>query len=172
MIIKNYISEEIVKILLDYSIFLYEPKNEVVFIPSSQYRRRKTIFDIPKEIYEIKNKLIKDFNIESDETSDIFFNVLKKNQRVERHAHKKHERGDDLRFNIMLQNSEKGGIPKCEEKYYYPKKGDLWIFNGCKDHETDVVQGEKTRYIISYGFIVPEITANKILNFEKKSYFL
>lgn len=164
MIIRNYINKKDLKILLNYAIELYKPKSEVVFIPSSQYRKRETIFNIPNEIYKIKNKIIKNFEIENyQHTADIFFNALFKNQKVSKHAHKKHENKHDLRFNIMLQNSDSGGVPECDGLRYYPKNGDMWIFNGCRDHETDLILGETVRYIISYGFIVEENIIDNII---------
>lgn len=164
MLIKKYIDETTIKILVDWAEMLYQPRSEVLFIPASEYRNRKTIFDIPQEVYETRDRIISQFKLEEfRNTNDIFFNALRNGQMVRKHKHLPHEGGKDLRFNIMLQKSQSGGTPVCEEITYHLDEGDLWVFNGNENHETDVVGGTITRYIISYGFIVPETLVRKLL---------
>ncbi|MEI8270434.1 MAG: hypothetical protein WCG45_03620, partial [bacterium] len=152
MLIQNYINEDTAKKLVDWIDPIYTPKSEVLFIPCTKYRNRKTVFDIPIEIYDIKNQIVSQFELEKfEETCDIFFNRLNKGQTVHKHVHIQHELGVDLRFNIMLQKSQVGGRPTCDSVSYDVNNGDLWIFNGNKNHETDLVEGEINRYIISYG---------------------
>lgn len=172
MIVKNYINKTTLETVLQYAIDLYKPKNEVVFIPTTKYRKRETILNIPQEIFNIKEKIISEFTLNNySDTLDIFFNVLAQNQKVSKHSHKKHEDKHDLRFNIMLQKSEFGGVPECDGVKLYLQNGDMWIFDGCKDHETDLVRGKTTRYVISYGFIVEEKIIKNILS-KRQIYYL
>ena len=187
MLVKGYLDKNIIEKILEYAIFLYSPKQEVMFLPhepyqdkvapstieqclkpsSISYRRRKTVHRVPFEIYEIKNRIIKEFNLhEVEYTVDIFFNHLKKGQKVAIHSHAKHRLGTDLRFNIMIKNSTTGGNPfvKTNElKEIEVDDGDLWIFDGCKDHGTKQVSDD--RYILSYGFIVEDHIANEIIKY-------
>lgn len=188
MLVKDYLDKNVLEKILEYAVFLYSSKSEVMFLPhepyqdkvapsvieeclqpsSISYRRRKTVHRVPFEIYEIKNRIIEEFNLhEVKYTADIFFNHLKQKQKVAIHAHAKHKLGTDLRFNIMIKNSTKGGNPFVEFngvlKEIEINNGDLWIFNGCKNHGTKEVEDD--RYILSYGFIVEDSIANKIINY-------
>jgi hypothetical protein len=169
MLVRNYIAVEHIEIMLSYAREVYNPKSEVLFLPASAYRKRPTIFKVPDVIYDTMNRIIKDFDLQDyKNTVDIFFNRLFEKQSVARHIHIQHDNGDDLRFNIMLQRSDYGGVPTCDGKTYNLKNGDMWIFNGNRDHETDVVGG-KDRYVISYGFIVKKQKVDELLNSSKKN---
>ena len=169
MLVQNYLTPEHIQIMLSYACEIYNPKSEVLFLPASDYRKRPTIFQVPDVIYDTMHRIIKDFGLQDyKDTVDIFFNRLFEKQSVARHIHIQHDKGDDLRFNIMLQKSDCGGVPICDGKTYYLENGDMWIFNGNKNHETDIVRG-KDRYIISYGFIVKKQKVDELLNISKKN---
>lgn len=70
-----------------------------------------------------------------------------------------------VRFNLLLQKAEKGGISvyggkkvTCEEKCY------VLCRSGIDFHESTVVEGEKSRIVISYGFNIPIDTINEYPN--------
>lgn len=174
-VFKNYLRKKELETILEYAVFLYSEKKEIMFLPSSpdyeaekdkskieevlspkglEYRNKKTIHRVPNEIYLLKNKIIKDFDLsEYKATVDIFFNRLLSGESLPSHSHAKHPMGVDLRFNLMIKKCGLSGNPIVKGKTIEVEDGDLWVFNGCEEHGTEVSQGD--RYILSYGFIVP-----------------
>ena len=70
-----------------------------------------------------------------------------------------------VRFNLLLQRAEKGGIcvyggrkVLCEEKCY------VLCRSGIDFHASTIVEGNKSRIVISYGFNIPITTISEYPN--------
>jgi len=61
-----------------------------------------------------------------------------------------------IRFNIVLQNSEAGGILTVGDKMFLPKERELHCYAATKHpHSVSTVTGESSRYIWIFGFSCP-----------------
>jgi hypothetical protein len=161
---REYISENERKSLSWWGSEIYKPNRaDVFFINSSKYRQRPNILGIQPAIGEIQQRIVDQFELKKFEyTVDVFFNHIKPGMRVEPHTHWVHPTGDDIRFNIMIDMGDGGGIPTADKvKFEDIKERDLWVFNGNLMHSCDPVTGNKNRLILSYGFIVPTTHARK-----------
>lgn len=153
-VIPDFMSEEHREEIRQWGEFVYKEKSQVVFIQANRYR--KNTISVPEVLFTYSQKVMDELVLyDYEPTLDMFINLHKDGQQVKPHIHNPKWCGwegfIDLRCNILITKPKEGGMPILEDKRYEINAGDLIIFDGGKDHYTDVVKGEN-RFLISYGF--------------------
>jgi hypothetical protein len=155
LIVENFTSKEDCEEIVKWANFAYGVKHEVMFIKSG--RNRAPYINVPDVVYKNADKVMDEFDLRSYEsTLDVFVNRHEEGGQVFPHVHTPKWCGwngyVDLRINLLVSKPHKGGVPIVENKEYEINEGDLIIFDAAEDHSTDIVEGDKDRYLISYGF--------------------
>jgi hypothetical protein len=155
-IIKNFISEEEKnELLAEIEKIKHNFKEIDKYRKNIKFSNEK---NISKTFLKIKDKIINKFNLKKYEFEDrkkfIFINYFTDGAVLHRHAHVFDGENIEVRFNILLSSSGSGSPIINDEKIEVSQK-DLWIFNSCLPHWSDIYRGEIPRIAISYGFHIP-----------------
>lgn len=127
-------------------------------IPDTETHIKTLIEDIRQRIIEKENIVF------TNEPSKLpsFIQVLEENAATHFHTDMSDTDNYHIRFNVIVQNAKKGGIPvyngivkPCQERNY------ILCRSGLDTHCSTVVKGDKPRIIISFGFNIPIKDAHK-----------
>ena len=138
-------------------------RNEMCFIPnpSGPFRLMQFFDNIPEKldlVQEIKKRIIDIENIEGEYFNPFmgdFASVHRNGGQVPQHID--HNPQDQTlysrRYNVFITLPEKGGLPIYDgEVLDLPEKSLLRVDAGLIPHSTTIIQGNKPRIILSYGF--------------------
>ena len=118
-------------------------------------------------IKDIKNRIVIEENLNKDDIEsqvelEDFIYIMPPGTSLHRHIDVNQIGMYHIRFNLLLQRAEKGGIPiyagrkkEIEEKSY------ILCRSGIDLHGSNLVEGNKPRIVISYGFSIPKTSINK-----------
>lgn len=123
-----------------------------------QYGILSEFNNIPKIIWDIKQNIVTEYNLESAPQEPIFKDFcgfITDGGQV--HEHKDPNQGKLIhtRFNIMISKPEIGGNPVIDGIEVNVKEGEMWICQaGLYKHYCTEVKGDKQRIILSFGFLI------------------
>lgn len=166
-IIKDFISEDDrIELLLEIN------KIQKNFIKVDEYRKNIKFSShdyISKIFLKTKEKIINEFNLQKYEFKDkkkfVFINYFIKGATLHKHSHVFDGKNLEVRFNVLINSAAGlGGLPIIKDEKLNINQKDLWIFNACLPHWSEVYYGKVPRIAISYGFHIP-ISEKKFLRF-------
>lgn len=169
------ISDKEQKLLLDWVLSIDEKKMQFNhlcdgYFFNSELLEENASIEINNLIKSIKQRIIiaenlNKNNIEEPIELEDFIYIMPPGTKLHLHKDVNKKNMYHIRFNLLLQKGEKGGIPVyagkkvfCEEKCY------VLCRSGIDFHTSTVVEGEKSRVVISYGFNVPISTISEYPN--------
>lgn len=168
-IIQNYLSEEVIQRMNEWTLDNYK-KNFFNISEMNNCKTRYTtrqctnrgvdnLFDYPQYVYDIQNKICKDFNIYDQSKAFIGKNGIVtgigfENDYIEEHVDPIWKKNtQSIHFNFITKKPLFGGITIINEKKYETNPGDLLIYNVSKyNHSVSKVEGNIPRILYVFGF--------------------
>lgn len=143
-------------------IIQWSNKNYHKFKPngvSRQYHYLDFFNDIPDCVWEIKERIIEKEDLYAYQTEPIFrdfISYIKDGGKIHSHIDSNIDGYIHTRFNVFIQLPEKGGLPIYNEKIINVNELEyIKCFSGIHKHYCQKVEGNKSRIILSYGFLIP-----------------
>jgi hypothetical protein len=155
-----------------FPLFIYNRLNGCYFMFIEDLLKETSDNLINKNVYEIltniKNRIESLENLKECKTSSELGNliyIMDSGKKLHKHIDVNDIDSYHIRFNVIIQNPEQGGVPIYAEKKIKTKERCYIICrSGLDYHETTVVSGNKPKIIISYGY---SIDKNKISLYSK-----
>jgi hypothetical protein len=131
--------------------------------------------EILKILIEIRERIVNLENLnDSKESNELghFLYYMESGTRLHRHKDPNDEGTYHIRFNVLIQAPEKGGVPIYAGKKMKQKERHYIICrSGLDYHESTLIEGNKPKMLISYGFAIdssktehfPKIFKNKFI---------
>lgn len=130
------------------------------FIPNGFGRQYGILerFVTPTEIWDIKNKIIELYGLQSKKQEPLFKDYLGYiTEGGAIHKHKDPNQGSLIhtRFNVLVSKPMEGGEPIQEGEVIKVAEGEVWQCNaGLVEHWCTPVIGSKPRIVLSFGFLL------------------
>ena len=172
LVIPKRLTNPILKYLLD------SEKRERLLTESPHHRsgficgKRNCITDnndLSKYLAKIEKYLLSHYKItEKDIKAETRYGCLisysEDNHQVGLHQdYEPHDGYTHTRFNFMISKPEDGGDPIMDDITYNLKENQVWICPAGKYmHDTTIVNGEKPRILLSYGYFIKNEQFNRI----------
>lgn len=193
-VVKNFINDEEVKILSDWTLSHYkkpyfvDPRmnNDEVqtrFTTRHAYGRNKEYqnfkVDYPKEVFDIQNRLLEYLNLSKDSiipfpsfTNGIVTTIAFPPGSCCKHTDPIYYPNTyTLHCNFCTQNPENGGTTLIEEKEYsFEYKDMIMYITSHLEHEVTEISGNTPRILWVYGFSISLLEMNNIFNIKSFTY--
>ena len=153
------------KIIVDWTI------NNYHYFDQNGFARCKQTLDyfdeLPDVFNNIKQRIVEKENLHEYKTEPLFKDSIAYHTnggKLHLHSDPKTDGLEHIRFNVYVQLPYIGGRPvydgkerKLQERRYIC----CWANRG--SHEATMVEGDRARIIISYGFLIPKIEVGSII---------
>jgi hypothetical protein len=161
-VVRRFIKEDEHPVLLDWAERQFE--NGCLAAnpagPGRYFARYEEGGDVPDLFWEVRRRAVATFSVEEYEDEPRFRCFLGCNTDggfVAPHKDPSPPGKRHVRMNIMLSMPKRGGYPVIEGKTYRVEERDLWCFYPTlMRHGSKPMAGERKRFLISIGILVPE----------------
>lgn len=115
-------------------------------------------FNPPKEVWDIKNKVIDLYNLHNAKQEPLFKDYcgyITNGGAIHKHTDPNEGHLIHTRFNVLVSKPIEGGEPIQNDKIINVNEGDVWrcdagkVFHWCNE-----VKGDKPRIVLSFGFLI------------------
>jgi hypothetical protein len=134
------------------------------------YTLLKNDMTIHPLVWTIKNRLINKEGLDSclqEPTLKDFLSILPESSFIHKHTDANHLNLLHVRFNVFIQVPRSGGITYYDDHIVDTYEGSYVLSrSGIDEHWSTVIEGDKSRIALSYGFLISsqkldELTSNK-----------
>ena len=116
--------------------------------------------DIPKCVWEIKDRIVKKEKLENEIQEPLFkdaIGYMTDGGQLHKHTDPNRYGLVHTRFNVYVQIPIKGGLPTYGDQLISLKERTYVCCRSGKDlHHCQLVEGDRARVILSYGFLLSE----------------
>ena len=133
----------------------------------NRYMRQMDLFDdIPKCVWDIKERIVKKEKLEDAIQEPMFRDAIGymfEGGQLHKHTDPNLNGLIHTRFNVYVQIPKKGGYPVYRDEVILLKERTyVCCRSGLDLHYCQLVEGDRARIIISYGFLLPKERVSNI----------